>query len=216
MILAAGLGSRMGALTQDVPKPLLKVGKKYLIEYAIESLKTAGIRDIIINIFYHAELIQNTLGDGSVWDVNLTYSHELKRLETGGAIVKALPFFEDHPFLVLSADVICNMDLSNFTMPSASLAHLVLVPNPIYHANGDFGLQNERVILDCDEKYTFGNVALYQPALFQTLKIAYLPLGNILKMAIMQGVVTGQLYHGAWSNIGTPQDIAAYEDLLAC
>ena len=100
MILAAGRGERMGALTQHTPKPLLEVNGKYLIEYAIENLVRAGIFEIAINLSYHSEQIKSVLGDGKRYDISIFYSEEEERLETGGGIFKALPFFEKDPFLL--------------------------------------------------------------------------------------------------------------------
>src|SRR5690348_7699847 len=101
MILAAGKGERMGALTQNTPKPLLKVGDSYLIEHAIQSFIKAGIKDIVINVSYLKEQILDALGNGSRYGVKLTYSIEEERLETGGGIVKALPLLGKDPFVVL-------------------------------------------------------------------------------------------------------------------
>lgn len=94
MILAAGRGERMRPLTDTLPKPLLKVDGKALIEYHIEALKDAGIRDIIINTAWLGEIIPEYLGDGAYWGVNLTYSHEHSALETAGGIRKALDFLK--------------------------------------------------------------------------------------------------------------------------
>ena len=76
MILAAGRGERMGALTVDTPKPLLRVAGKYLIEYTLSSLARAGIRDIVINVSYHAEQIKSALGNGQQCGVEISYSEE--------------------------------------------------------------------------------------------------------------------------------------------
>lgn len=84
MILAAGRGMRMGALTENTPKPLLKAGGKYLIEYSIASLVKANIREIVINVCYHADQIKQALGDGSRYGVTIAYSEEDQALETGG------------------------------------------------------------------------------------------------------------------------------------
>src|SRR5437868_3465740 len=106
MILAAGRGERMGELTLNTPKPLLRVDGRYLIEYGIESIKNAGIKEIVINISWHAEKIKAALGDGSQYGVNIIYSEEAERLETGGGIFKALPLLGSEPFLVMSSDII--------------------------------------------------------------------------------------------------------------
>src|SRR5437762_5289345 len=101
MILAAGRGERMGNLTAHQPKPLLQMRGRYLIEYAIASLKQAGIHEIVINVSYHANQIQTALGDGARYGVSIAYSEEPERLETGGGIFHALPLLGDEPFIVM-------------------------------------------------------------------------------------------------------------------
>src|SRR5438105_15589035 len=104
MILAAGRGTRMGSLTDETPKPLLQVGKRYLIEYSIAAMVRAGIREIVINVSYRREQIIEALGNGDRYGAAIQYSEEVERLETGGGIFKALPLLGDEPFIVLSSD----------------------------------------------------------------------------------------------------------------
>ncbi len=105
MILAAGLGERMRPLTDDLPKPLLQVAGKSLIEHQIERLVAGGISDIVINHFYRGDMIEDCLGDGSRLRASIRYSRESIRLETAGGIIKALPLLRDDSFLVVNADV---------------------------------------------------------------------------------------------------------------
>ena len=133
MIFAAGRGERMRKLTELLPKPLLHVAGHYLIEYAICNLKRAGIREIVINVSYRGEQIKDALGNGERYGVNIVYSEEKERLETGGGIVQALPLLGDEPFVVMSSDIITDFPLQNLLHYSNSLAHLIMVPNPPYH-----------------------------------------------------------------------------------
>lgn len=213
MILAAGVGARMGELTKNSPKPLLKLRGQYLIRYAIAAFKKAGIRDIIINVSYKADAIKKALGDGHDDGVQLSYSEEETRLETGGGIVKALPFFQQENFIVLSADVVTDFPLTRLPTNLTKLAHLVLVENPKFHPHGDFGLNKDNVIVcDDDKRYTFANIAVYQPAFFTTqqeLKFQTphcFPLSQLLFPAARQHLMTGEIYRGVWHNIGTPDD----------
>ncbi len=91
MILAAGLGKRMQPLTAKLPKPLLKVGEKTLIEHQIERLVAGGVTGIVINHFYLGNMIEEALGDGSRFGIDISYSREASRLETAGGIIKSLP-----------------------------------------------------------------------------------------------------------------------------
>lgn len=209
MILAAGRGERMRPLTDTLPKPLLKVDGKALIEYHIQELKSAGIKEILINTAWLGEIIPEYLGDGAYWGVNLTYSHEETALETAGGIRKALSFFDDEPFVVVNGDVWTDFDFSLLTKPKAK-AHLVLVPNPEQHPNGDFGLDNGTVLAQSETQYTFSGIGVYQPEIFADLELNKAePLAPILRKLMEKQEVTGQLYQGQWRDIGTPERLEA-------
>jgi MurNAc alpha-1-phosphate uridylyltransferase len=152
MILAAGRGQRMGELTANLPKPLLRIGNRYLIEYAIANLKAAGINEIVINISYQAEQIKTALGDGSHYGLKIIYSQEKERLETGGGIFQALPVFGGQPFIVLSADVISDYPLQELPQQPQGLAHLIMVANPPYHPRGDYSLKEGHLIIQAKEE----------------------------------------------------------------
>jgi MurNAc alpha-1-phosphate uridylyltransferase len=207
MILAAGRGERMGALTADTPKPLLRILDKYLIEYTFANLVRAGIRDIVMNISYHAEKIKTTLGDGKQYGVNIAYSEEAKRLETGGGIFQALPLLGSDPFLVVSSDIITDFDFTTLPNDPDALAHLVMVDNPSFHPEGDFGLVNGRATMQATSTLTFANIGIYRPEFFSNCKPGHFPLNQLLFPAISASNVSGEYYNGIWYNIGTPQDI---------
>ncbi len=207
IILAAGRGSRMGQLTDHTPKALLKVKNKFLIEYSIESLKTAGIHEIVINISYKREQIKTTLGDGSRFGVCLQYSEEPTALETGGGIFQALPLLGNEPFITTSCDIISDYAFQNLKNLK-NLAHLILVNNPSFHPKGDFCLENNRIYLGDDKNYTYGNIGLLHPALFSNCKPGRFLLGDLLKKAIAEKKVSGECFQGRWSNIGTKEDLA--------
>jgi MurNAc alpha-1-phosphate uridylyltransferase len=206
MILAAGRGSRLMPLTQNTPKPLIKVKGLSLIEHSINALKKANITDIIINIAYLGELIKSHLGDGSNFGVRLKYSDESTgALETAGGILKALPLLGSEPFLVINSDVVCDYDLSELSLPKNSLAHLLLVGNPTHNPNGDFSLNNQSLSLDKTPRLTFSGIGIYHPDLFQPYqnhqgKLALYPL---FKAAIIQRKLSGEYYSGEWQDVGT-------------
>ena len=108
MILAAGRGERMRPLTDNLPKPLLKVAGKMLIEYHLEKLKAAQITEVIINHAWLGEKIEQALGDGSRYGLNIHYSPEAEALETAGGIINALPLLENEVFIVINADIYCD------------------------------------------------------------------------------------------------------------
>jgi MurNAc alpha-1-phosphate uridylyltransferase len=207
MILAAGRGERMGELTLHTPKPLLQVGKYRLIEYAIYRLKQAKICDIIINVSYLGEQIQSALGDGSQYGVQIRYSLEKDRLETGGGILQALPLLGDEPFIVLSSDVICDYPLASLPKEPSGLAHLVLVANPEFHPAGDFGLNGQYINRQAQPSYTFGNIGVYRKELFVSAVPGRFPLNQLLFPAIDHQQVTGEVYRGQWYNVGSQAEL---------
>lgn len=212
MILAAGRGERMGMLTADVPKPLLRVNGSYLIEYSLRSLANAGIREIVINISYRGEQIKHALGDGSRYGVHIHYSEEITALETGGGIYQALPLLGSEPFIVLSCDVMTHFPLEKLPFNPVGLAHLVLVDNPVYHPVGDFCLRENQVYYGTGPTFTFGNIGVYRPELFAHSQPGKFRLGDLLREAIQQNKVTGEYYSGVWHNMGTPADLDAINE----
>ena len=213
MILAAGHGTRMRPLTDNTPKPLLKVGGKPLIVWHIENLQRAGFKDIVINIAWLADQIPEALGDGSQFGVSLHYSDEQQEgaLETAGGIIKALPLLTStsDTFLVVNGDVWCNIDYSTASpLSNNDLAHLVLANNPAHHPQGDFKLQNQRVYEDGKNKLTFSGIGYYHADLFNTLEKGKQPLAPLLRNAMKTNQVSGQHFTGDWRDIGTPERLA--------
>lgn len=207
MILAAGRGERMRPLTDHTPKPLLEVKGKALIVYHIEKLASLGFKEIIINIAHLGYKIQEALGDGSRWGVSLIYSDEQEggALESAGGIKKALPFFKDETFLVVNGDVWCDYEFDNSIELGEDLAHLILVNNPDHNLDGDFGLENKRVLNEAKEMYTFSGIGYYSPKLFEDVELGKSTLAPLLRKAIKHNKVSGSLHVGKWRDIGTPQ-----------
>ena len=206
MILAAGLGERMRPLTDTTPKPLLKVGGIPLILWHIERLAHDDFTEIVINIAHLGYQIPEVLGDGSEWGVKISYSDEQDEgaLESAGGILKALPLLGDEPFLVLNGDIWTDYDFqANRKLPEGILAHLVLVPNPEHNPEGDFALNGQRVV-DA-RQYTFSGIGYYSPKLFEGLPYGKNALAPLLRAAMKEGKVTGELYEGEWLDIGTPE-----------
>jgi mannose-1-phosphate guanylyltransferase len=111
MILAAGEGTRLRPLTKMIPKPMLPVGGKPLLEHTICWLRSYGIKQVAVNLHHAPWLTQAYLGDGSAWGVRITYSLEDKLLGTAGAVKKLQNYFDD-AFVVVYGDVLTNMDLT--------------------------------------------------------------------------------------------------------
>jgi MurNAc alpha-1-phosphate uridylyltransferase len=208
MILAAGRGQRMRELTDDTPKPLLRVGQYLLIEYAIRAMTKMDIKDIVINISYQREKIKTTLGDGKKYGVNIHYSEEEEALETGGGIFQALPILGSEPFIVLSSDVISDYALQQLPTKLEGLAHIILVDNPDFNLRGDFNLDGKFVNCDPPCSLTYANIGIFHPELFGSCKPGKFRLGDLLKKHAKQGLVTGEYFSGFWRNLGTPEQLA--------
>jgi MurNAc alpha-1-phosphate uridylyltransferase len=205
MILAAGRGERMRPLTDTVPKPLLQVGGRALIEHLIETLRRAGYTELVINHSYLGAALEQALGDGARYGVRILYSPESDRaLETGGGIQRALPLLGDC-FLVVNGDLWTDYPFAQLRTPPAGLAHLVLVDNPPHHPHGDFALNGQRVSADGGPRLTFAGIGVYHAALFSACSLGRFPLAPLLTQAIAQGQVTGEHYRGVWRDVGTPQ-----------
>ena len=228
-LLAAGRGERMRPLTDDLPKPLLTIQNKSLLEWHLETLAKANIRDVVINHAWLGEKIERALGNGAQFGLHIQYSPEGSALETAGGISKALPLIdpEDY-FLVINGDVFSpNLPItqlletvSKMRMSSSkSMAHLLMVPNPIQHPEGDFYLQGSVVSSTGSaeaEKLTFSGIGIYHKDLFKDLEFGVpAKLAPLLRTAMEQNKVSGEKYIGPWHDVGTPQRLqelnAAYE-----
>lgn len=210
MILAAGRGERMRPLTEHAPKPLLPAGGKPLLQYHVEALVRADIRDIVINLAWHGAMIRDVLGDGSALGARIIYSDEGdSALETGGGIFKALPLLGPGPFVVVSGDIWTDYPFLRVQqrLSKNDVAHFVLVPNPDFHERGDFGLRDGRVTTD-GERHTYGNIGWFRPEFFDGCRPGRFALAPLMFEWIARGRVSGELYAGQWRNIGTPAQLA--------
>jgi MurNAc alpha-1-phosphate uridylyltransferase len=206
MILAAGRGERLRPLTDELPKPLVELAGKPLIEYHLESLAGAGFREVVINQGHLGDLLPAALGDGSRWGIRIHWSDEQPAaLETGGGIFKALPLLGDGPFLVVNGDVWTDYPLARLRSMKCDRAHLVLVPNPPQHPAGDFALHGGRVREDGGDRYTFSGIAIYHPRLFTGCSPGKFSVVPLLRAAMRDHLVTGELYRGRWDDIGTAE-----------
>jgi len=239
MILAAGLGKRMLPLTEHTPKPLLPVAGKPLISHHLEHLQRAGFKQVVINTAHLGEQIEAALGDGEKFGLSIRYSHEEQALETAGGIINALPLLGEQPFLVINADVWCDLPLAapkscGRFFENNLLAHLVLVNNPPHHPEGDFildagsalggsddafllknkALKDQRVGA-IEKAYTYSGISVLSPELFDGCPPGSLALAPLLRSAIKRGKVSGSLYQGSWCDVGTPKRLRELNHFLS-
>jgi MurNAc alpha-1-phosphate uridylyltransferase len=218
MLLAAGRGARLRPLTDQTPKPLLKVAGRALIEWQIDRLAAAGFAHIVINHAWLGAQIEGALGDGTRYGVHIAYSAEGEALETVGGIVRALPLLGKAPVVVASADLYTDYPYARLQPIIArieaeypdTVAHFVLVDNPPYHRHGDFGLTASGRATRTGERLNYAGIAVYHPAIFAGLEASrparLFPWANRFVDA---GQVSAEHYRGVWHNIGTTDDLAA-------
>ncbi|PNS09388.1 N-acetylmuramate alpha-1-phosphate uridylyltransferase MurU [Solilutibacter silvestris] len=228
LIFAAGFGERMRPLTDHTPKPLLHAGGKMLIEWHLEKLAALGISDVVVNTSWLAEQFPLQLGDGSRWGLRLHFIHEGARpLETGGGMWNARHLLGDAPFFVVNGDVWSDFDFALLPREPAGDAHLVLVDNPPQHPRGDFALADDgHVRMAGDEKLTYSGIGVYRPGFLDGWRdcvgdadgadetpprFRLLPL---MKAAIARDAMTATHHHGRWTDVGTPERLAALDEEL--
>lgn len=218
----------MRPLTDICPKPLLKAGGKRLIEYHLEKLAQAGFQDVVINHAWLGQQFEPALGNGDRWGLRIHWSAEAEALETAGGIQRALPLLGDDPFLVISSDIWTDFDFAELREQGlgTDLAHLVMVPNAPHHPAGDFILTENRLSLlerseqaeqsnrEQIETCTYSGMGIYHPALFEALPAGFSPLRPLLETAIKHQQLSARLYHGEWSDIGSPQRLAKLDQQL--
>jgi len=235
LLLAAGRGERMRPLTDHVPKPLLEVQGRPLLAWHLQALADAGVAQVVINTAWLGERISSHFGQYLLLDkrrqLSISYSNEGmdfgRALETAGGIARALPrlgpvfwlaagdvFVPDFPFDATAAQRFAESD---------ALAHLWLVDNPAHNPRGDFGLSPQGLALNLpadstQPRYTYSTIALLRAELFAA-PWCDIPAGNpdglavplapLLRRAMDAGRVTAELYPGRWTDVGTPERLAA-------
>ena len=221
MILAAGLGTRLRPLTATIPKPLLRVGGNPLIVWNLLLLRDSGIHDVVINLHYLGQLIQDAIGDGSRWGMRVTYSYESTLLGTGGGLKAAEAFFEKQPFLVMNGDTLISLDvkaLIQFHHSHGGMATLVLRDDPQAAQWGTVETDPQNCILringcgrslpDPNEpvmERMFAGVHILHPSILQEIPpdISFSIIDSYTKLLSVGWKMYGFLHADYWSDIGT-------------
>lgn len=212
MLLAAGRGERLRPLTDTVPKSLVEVRGESLLERHLASIRTAGVRTVVINLGWLGDRIVERIGSGERYGLEVLYSQEGDNiLETGGGIHKALPMLGDDPFLVVNADIYTDMPVPVIELADEHVGHLVMVPSPEYRDGGDFDIEDGLIRNGDSQRLTFSGVAMYRPAFFDGCEPGRFPLAPMLREAADKGLLSGSLYDGLWADIGTPERLAAIQ-----
>lgn len=205
MILAAGFGKRLKPLTNDTPKPMLKVGNQSLIERNIDSLINSGFDEIVINVSYLGNmLIKHVLE--LFPNNNILFSKESEPLGTGGGIQNALELLGDEPFMLINADIYHDIDLAAINK-IVKVAHLVGVKNPEHNLQGDFSLDGDIVsVRSGANDYTWSGISVINPSIFNKLIPQEMPFdiwNKVLKQFINNKEVSAEISDGIWIDTGT-------------
>lgn len=228
-VLAAGKGTRLRPYTDHVPKPMVEIAGRTLIDRTLDKLEEAGVRHVIVNLHYMADVLKAHLEKRQ--SPRLTFSHEAELLDTGGAIKKALPLLGDKPFYVIAGDALwtdgpCGNTLLNLAANwrDADMDILTLL-QPLSAMTltggvGDFDLQPDgRVVRSPDKKgaYMWTNIRINHPRLYKTAPEGAFSFLALMDRAERAGRFYALVHDGAWHHISTPEDLDCVDKALtAC
>lgn len=226
VILASGQGVKLRPFTYEIPKPLIPVRNQPLLEYGISLLWRHGIRNISITVSHLAEKIEQHFGDGSKFNVSITYVREPHPSGTGGALRAARRRLASAPFIVLYSDVLLDLDLTEFLQAHhdtpAAIGTIALASVADPSAFGAVKLRGNRIVAFAEKpnaaaevsRLVFAGCAVFNPAVFTYLRRARLPLSlekDIFPQLIKHGRLYGYPFEGQWFDLSTPQ---VYERVL--
>ena len=202
---------RLRPLTEKIPKSMVPINSEPLIVHQIRWLKQAGIREIAINVHHLKDQIVESLGTGKQFGVEIHYSEEQELLETGGGIVQVLPFFENHPFIVLNGDIWTNYRFRALSTQTTEYAHLIVRPLLNSSEVGDFELHGSMVKRHHEmtqHNCIFCGISLLNPKIFGSQHKGRFSLTkNLLFQLADEGKVTGEYFSGLWGDIGSPEGL---------
>jgi dTDP-glucose pyrophosphorylase len=214
VLMAGGLGERLGELTKDTPKPLLKVGDKPILEIILESFLAQGFHRFFISVNYKSEMIENYFGDGSRWGAEISYVRETKRLGTGGSL-SLLPEIPKHPFFVMNGDLLTKVNFKGMLEFHEAQAQLATMAVREYDVQIPFGVTelDGHKIVGLSEKPVkrfFVNAGVYvlSPQCLPLIpKDDFFDMPNLFQKLIENGFATSSFpVHEYWLDIGRMSD----------
>ena len=217
IILAAGKGERLKPLTDKIPKPLIEVSGKTLLERNINRLDESGVRDIIVNGSKMGEKIESFLEKYEQSAMNIKFINEGEEpLGTAGAIFNIIDngLITDEQFWVINADIITSFSFKGICLKPGIMGHVVLVPNPEHNPNGDFCLDGDRVTISSNQRYTFSGISFFSTNCFKQSSKRYFSLADFLNEYIDKKMITGELFQGDWLDVGTANRLIQAEEIF--
>lgn len=227
MVLAAGLGTRMRPLTDTIPKPLVKVAGKPLIDHVLDRLAEAGVESAVVNVHHFADQLIAHLARRT--RPRIAFSDERGLLlGTGGGVRKALPELGDAPFFHLNSDTIWidgakpNLARLADTFDAAAMDALLLLAPATgsvgYSGRGDFAMAPDGRLTPRGRRdtvpFVYAGAAILRPALFADAPQGEFPLGNLFDRASEKGRLSGLPLDGLWMHVGTPTAVSEAEAIM--
>ncbi|MEJ1970637.1 MAG: nucleotidyltransferase family protein [Rhizomicrobium sp.] len=228
MVMAAGLGTRMRPLTDDRPKPLVKVAGKALIDHALDKLVQVGVTMAVVNVHYKAEMLKQHLAGRR--DLEIRFSEETHELlGTGGGIVKALAQFEGEPFFVTNTDTVWVEGVGRALERMIArwnpdeMDGLLLLASMVtalgFEGRGDFYMSGDGHVTRVTERrltpFAYPGVQIVHPRLFDEAPKGGFSTNRVWDIAIEKGRLYGVRLDGVWIHVGTPEAVREAEDFLA-
>jgi MurNAc alpha-1-phosphate uridylyltransferase len=228
IVLAAGLGTRMRPYNGHIPKPLVEIGGKSLIDYSLDRLADAGVESVVVNVHHLADILERHLAPRQRPQIMIS-DERGELLGTGGGIAKALPKLGDAPFFLVNSDTVWLDGVRpNFTRmaeafdPQTMDILLLLAPttNSIgYSGRGDFSMRPDGRLRRRRENevvpFVYAGAAVLAPALFADAPKGAFSLTVLFDRAAETGRLFGLRLEGVWMHVGTPEAVAAAEAALA-
>lgn len=219
VILAGGEGAKFRPFTYEIPKSLLPIKGKPLLEHLIENLKKNNIYEIILCIDHLAEKIKNYFGDGGKWGVRIIYSQESNTLQTGGALLKVKKYLQDEAFMVIHGDILTDFyfkDIIDFHLEQNSLATIALTTVGKPSEFGQLKLHGKTLVnfYQKGEKKEIKSylvncgIYVFEPQIFDYFpedKTTFLLEDTIAKL-VEQKKMSGFVYEGQWFDVGNPEN----------
>lgn len=227
MMLAAGLGTRMRPITNDKPKPLVRVFGKTLIDHGLNALSHAAVSNTVVNVHYFPDQMEKHLKDRV--SPKITISDESDELlNSGGGIAKAMPLLGDKPFFLMNADSFWlegarpNLDLlaESWNDDMDILMLLSTIPSSVgYDGKGDFTMDSEGRLQRRGEReiapFVYSGAAIIHPRIFKNAPEGAFSLNLLFDKAIEEGRLYGMRMGGLWLHVGTPDAIIEAEAAIA-
>lgn len=228
MLLAAGLGKRMMPVTETMPKPMVRISGRPLIDYGLSALENAGVETAVVNVHYMAEQIESHLADWKSPEIRISDERE-SLLDSGGGVANALEHFDGQPFFVLNAD---SFWIEGFRPNLLRLAEqwdeskmdiLLLVCGIAeavgYTGMGDFTMEPDGRLIRRDERemgpFVYAGAAILHPRIFTNLPGPAFSLNRLFDTALEQERMFGVRLDGLWLHVGTPDSIREAEEAIA-